>query len=207
MTPTDPAAPPACPLPAIAFVVARTPNGVIGCDNRLPWRLKSDLKRFRALTMGHAVVMGRKTFASIGKPLPGRENVVVSRDSAFAADGVTVCPDIPAALGHAEAWSLAQGRDTVFVIGGEALFTALQDAVDCVHLTVVEADIAGDVHFHMAFPAAAWRASAPERVPEGADDAFASVYQRFDRIAPRRRSGGLAAPSANHAMDKPAPFC
>ena len=92
-------------------MVARTPGGVIGCDNRLPWRLKSDLKRFRALTLDHAVIMGRKTFDSIGRPLPQRENVVVSRDASLAIDGVTVCPDIPAALHHAEAWSRAHGRD------------------------------------------------------------------------------------------------
>lgn len=179
--------------PAIAFVVARTPDGVIGCDNRLPWRLRSDLRRFRALTLNHAVIMGRKTFDSIGKPLPGRENIVVSRDGALAIGGVTVCPDIPAALHHAEAWSREHGRDQLFVIGGEALFAALEDRVDRVHLTEVEADIAGDVHFRMAFPPSEWRVSAPERVAEGADEEFASVYRVFERITPRRRSGDTAA--------------
>ncbi|CUU43473.1 Dihydrofolate reductase [Blastochloris viridis] len=174
-------------------MVARTPQGVIGCDNRLPWRLRSDLKRFRALTLHHAVIMGRKTFESIGKPLPKRENIVVSRASSLGVDGVTVCPDIATALRHADAWSLANGRDRVFVIGGEALFTALQDAVDCVHLTEVEADIPGDVFFRMAFPPAEWRASVPERVARSEDDEFGSVYRRFDRIEPRRRTQGAAA--------------
>ena len=170
---------------AIAFVVARTPSGVIGCDNRLPWRLKSDLRRFRALTLGHAVIMGRKTFDSIGKPLPQRENVVVSRDASLNIEGVTVYPDIPAALSHAEAWSRAHGRDQLFVIGGEAVFAALEDRVDRVHLTEVDADMAGDVYFRMAFPPSEWRASEPERVAQGADEAFASVYRVFERINPR----------------------
>jgi dihydrofolate reductase len=172
--------------PAIAFVVARTPAGVIGCDNRLPWRLRSDLKRFRALTLNHAVIMGRKTFDSIGKPLPQRENIVVSGDGSLTIDGVTVCPDIPTALGHAEAWSRAHGLDQLFVIGGEALFVALQDEVDRVHLTEVDADIAGDVHFRTAFPPSEWRASEPERVAKGADEEFDSVYRVFERITPRR---------------------
>jgi dihydrofolate reductase len=171
--------------PAIAFVVARTPDGVIGCDNRLPWRLRSDLKRFRALTLNHAVIMGRKTFESIGKPLPQRENVVVSRKASLALEGVTLCPDIPSALSHAAAWSRAHGRDRLFVIGGEALFAALADQVERVHLTEVEADIAGDVYFRMAFPPSDWRASEPERVAKGADEEFDSVYRVFERINPQ----------------------
>src|ERR1700722_8605981 len=95
----------------IALIAAIAENGVIGRDNTLPWRLKSDLAHFRAVTMGKPVVMGRKTFLSIGKPLPGRTTIVVSRDRGFSAPGIVVAPNLEAALAAAQGDALRRGAD------------------------------------------------------------------------------------------------
>src|SRR5205085_12058385 len=107
---------------AIIFIVARAENGVIGRDNALPWRIKSDMQHFRALTMGKPVLMGRKTFASIGKPLPGRSNIVISRDPHFSASGIMVAPDVERALSVGRGEALRQGSGAIAVIGGAEIF-------------------------------------------------------------------------------------
>src|SRR5579872_5059594 len=106
----------------IILVAAIAENGVIGRGNALPWRLKSDMQHFRAITMGKPVVMGRKTFLSIGKPLKGRSNIVVSRDPQFAAPGIVVAPSIEAALAAARGDALRRGADSIAVIGGADLY-------------------------------------------------------------------------------------
>lgn len=116
-------------------------NRVIGRDNALPWRLPADLAYFKRVTLGHPVIMGRRTWESIGKPLPGRHNIVVSRDPAYRAHGATVVHSL------AEAWRVAGEAQEAFVIGGTSLFAeALPDA-DRIHLTEVEAEVEGDTHF------------------------------------------------------------
>src|SRR5580692_11943085 len=102
----------------ITLVAALAENGVIGRDGTLPWRLKSDMVHFRALTMGKPVVMGRKTYLSIGKPLPGRTTIVVSRDPAFAAPGIVVASSLDAALAVARGDALRRNVDTIVVAGG-----------------------------------------------------------------------------------------
>ena len=114
-------------------------SGVIGRDNTLPWHLPEDLKRFKRLTMGKPIVMGRKTFESIGKPLPGRENIVVTRDTNYQRDGVTVVHDPDGAL------RAAGGAPEIMVIGGAELFRALLPRAGRIHLTRVHGNIAGDV--------------------------------------------------------------
>ena len=126
--------------PQIVFVVAVARNGVIGRDNKLPWRLKADLAHFKATTMGRPILMGRKTWESLGRPLPGRRNLVVTRDADYAAPGAEVFSDIDTAL-H------AVGSDKVCVIGGAELFRQLMDRVDLLVLTEVQADVPGDVYF------------------------------------------------------------
>src|SRR6202040_1162317 len=116
-----PAPAPATPLPLV-LVAAVAENGVIGQGGGLPWRLKSDLRNFRAITMGKPVVMGRKTYLSIGKPLAGRTNIVVSRNRDFAAPGVIVAPGIEAALAAARGDALRRGADAIAVIGGADLY-------------------------------------------------------------------------------------
>jgi dihydrofolate reductase len=106
----------------VSLVVAVARNGVIGVDGGLPWRLSSDLKRFKANTIGRPVIMGRKTFQSIGKPLPGRENIVVTRDKAFAPEGVHVCGTIDAAMQLARQKARDAGVAEICVIGGGELY-------------------------------------------------------------------------------------
>ena len=126
------------PPPTITIVVARAINGVIGRDNRMPWHIPGDLKRFKALTMGSVMVMGRKTFESLPGLLPGRRHVVMTRDPAWRAEGAEVAHDVDSAL------ALAAG-EPVSVIGGAAVFALFEPLADRIELTEVLAEIEGDV--------------------------------------------------------------
>jgi dihydrofolate reductase len=123
------------------LIVAVADSGVIGRDNALPWHLPDDLKRFKQLTLGKPIVMGRRTFESIGKPLPGRQNIVVTRDSNYRAGGVTVAHGAEAAV------AAAAGAAEIMVIGGAELFRVFLPCATRVHLTRVHADVAGDVRW------------------------------------------------------------
>jgi len=123
----------------ITLIVAVADSGVIGRDNTLPWHLPEDLKRFKRLTMGKPMVMGRRTFESIGKPLPGRLNIVVTRDTNYRREGVTVVHDVDGAL------RAAGVAPEVMVIGGAELFRALLPRAGRIHLTRVHGNIEGDV--------------------------------------------------------------
>ncbi|MBK7396691.1 MAG: dihydrofolate reductase [Myxococcales bacterium] len=126
----------------LAIVVAVARNGVIGKDGGLPWRLPEDLKHFRAVTTGHTIVMGRKTWDSIGRPLPHRRNVVVSRDPGLVLAGAEVAPNLEAAL--ALAW---QTDDEPRVIGGATIYAAALPAATVLHLTEVDQEVEGDTFF------------------------------------------------------------
>jgi dihydrofolate reductase len=129
-------------MPAeIVIIVAIARNGVIGRDNALPWRLKADLKFFRAATTGHTIVMGRKTWESLGRPLPQRHNVVISRNPAYHAEGATVVTSIDQAL------ALAAQDDRAFVIGGAEIYRQALPRADRLLVTRVEAEVGGDTHF------------------------------------------------------------
>jgi dihydrofolate reductase len=125
----------------VAIIVAVSANGVIGRDNDLPWRLSADLARFKRLTMGHHLIMGRRTFASIGRPLPGRTTVVLSRGRPELPDGVLLASSLDEAL------ALCSGDDQVFVAGGAAVFAECLPRADRVYLTRLHADFEGDVVF------------------------------------------------------------
>lgn len=131
----------------IAIIVAMAENGVIGRDNGLPWHLPEDLKHFRRLTLGKPVLMGRRTFESIGRPLPGRTNIVLSRQAGFRADGVLLAADLDSALALAEAQARADGVDELMVIGGAALYAEALPRADRLYLTRVHAAVAGDARF------------------------------------------------------------
>jgi dihydrofolate reductase len=133
--------------PPLALVVAIAENGVIGLNNRLPWHISSDLKHFRALTLGKPLIMGRKTFASVGRVLPGRETIVVSRDPAFAPAGVIVAKSIEAALELAQARAKVLGADEIIVAGGAEIFAALIDRIDRLYVTFVALSPPGDAFF------------------------------------------------------------
>lgn len=130
----------------IALIAALARNGVIGRDNQLPWRLSADLQHFRRLTMGKPIVMGRKTWASLGRPLPGRRNIVVTRDMAFGCEGCVVTHSIDEAL------SAAADSDEVMIIGGAELYAQALARADRLYLTEVGAQVEGDVRFPVIDP-------------------------------------------------------
>lgn len=139
---------------SIELVVAVAENRVIGRDGDLPWRLPDDLKHFKQLTKGHAVVMGRRTFESIGRPLPERLNLVLSRTADDLGNGVEVVHS----LEEAEARAANAGHQRLFVLGGESVFADALPRADRLHLTLVHADIQGDTH---------WPGPMPEPCPPG----------------------------------------
>lgn len=127
--------------PRLILIAAVARNGVIGRDNGLPWRLKADLKHFRATTMGHPILMGRKTWESLGRPLPGRRNLVLSRHPDLPAPGAEVFADLDSAL------QAAHDAERVFVIGGADLYRQTLGRADGLLITEVWADVDGDAHF------------------------------------------------------------
>lgn len=152
--------------PAVCIVVAMARNRVIGRNGDLPWRISADLRYFKAVTMGKPVIMGRKTFESIGRPLPGRTNIVVTRNAGFAAEGVRTAPDLGAALRIASDVARGDGVDEVMVIGGGALYAAALPGTARLYLTEVDAAPDGDVRFP-EFDRAQWREVRRDR--HGAD--------------------------------------
>lgn len=160
------------------LIAAVAANGIIGRNNALPWHLPEDLKHFKAATLGHPVVMGRKTWESLGRPLPGRENVVVTRDDAYAAPGATVRTSLEAALAHAAA---APGGDEVFLIGGAELYrqALAQNLVDRLVLTEVDLAPEGDAHFP-AWERGQWRET--DRQAHTGADGTAYAFVTYERI-------------------------
>jgi dihydrofolate reductase len=167
---------------ALVLVAAVAENGVIGRDNALPWRLKSDMQRFRARTWGKPVVMGRKTFQSLRRPLPGRTNIVVSRDRGFFAPGVVVAADVRAALESARGDALRRGADEIAVIGGAEIYAATLPIADCLDLTLVKARPEGNVRFPPIDPQA-WREIERSEHKAGLDDAADFAFVTYQRAA------------------------
>jgi len=159
----------------LVLVVAVARNGVIGAGNQLPWRLPDDLRRFKALTLGKPVLMGRRTFESIGRPLPERRNVVVSRQATLLA-GCTLVESVAAAL------SLLAPAPEVMVIGGAQLYRECLDRCDTIHMTRVHADIEGDVYFP-ELPSGQWREELLEQHPADARHAHAFSFLELTRVS------------------------
>ena len=157
----------------ISLIVAVADSGVIGRDNGLPWHLPDDLKRFKRLTMGKPIVMGRKTYASIGKPLPGRHNIVVTRDPNYTREGVTVVHDVDAAL------RVAGDAAEIMVIGGAELFRLLLPRAGRIHLTRVHGNIEGDA----MWPALDDTWQVIEREAHAADErhAFSMTFEVWEK--------------------------
>lgn len=151
----------------ISLIAAVAANRVIGINNGLPWRLPNDLRHFRLTTTGHAVIMGRKNYESIGKPLPDRTNIVVTRNRDYAAPGCVVAHSLPEAIA-------AAGADTeIFVIGGAEIYAQALPLARRMHLTLVHADVAGDAYF----PEFDWNAwQLVSREDHNVDDRHAYPY-------------------------------
>ena len=148
--------------PAISMIVARSRNHVIGRDNQMPWKISADLQFFKRVTMGHPVIMGRKTWESIGRPLPGRRNIVVSRNADYEATGGELVGSLEEALK-----SLSE-FERVFVIGGEQLFTQAFPKADRLYITEIDLDIDGGDSFFEVPNASDWQEV--ERTPGSEGD-------------------------------------
>lgn len=158
----------------ISIVVAHSTNNVIGKDGGLPWHLSEDLKRFKALTMGKPIIMGRLTYESIGRALPGRQNIVITRQSAFDAEGCDVvsCP--------ADALQIAGTAEEVMVIGGGHIYTQFLRRTDRIYRTVINADIVGDTFFPELAPAD-WATAQSEEFSANDDRKWNFTFEVLDR--------------------------
>ena len=167
----------------IVLIVAVADNGVIGSRGALPWRLKSDLRRLKALTLGKPVVMGRKTFASIGRPLPGRTDIVVTRDASFRSPGAVVTTSFADARAVATGDALRRPAGEIAVIGGAEVYAQWMEYADRLEITEVHARPEGDTYF-AAIDAAFWEEVARVRYPAGPDDSADFSYVTYRRRKP-----------------------
>jgi dihydrofolate reductase len=159
-------------MPTISLVVAYTRNRVIGRDNQMPWHLPGDLAHFKRTTLGRPILMGRKTWESIGRPLPGRQNIVITRNAAYEAVGATVVGSLDAAL------AAAADADEIFVIGGAEIFKDALGRASRLVATEIDADIDGDTWFP-ALPTNEWKEV--ERLPQPADNGLSYSFVTYAR--------------------------
>jgi dihydrofolate reductase len=157
--------------PLLSAIVAMSENRVIGKDNTLPWHLPADLKHFKEITTGHFIIMGRKTFESIGKPLPNRSNIVLSRDINYQAPGCETVSTIDEALRMAEA---AQ-QNEIFIIGGAEIYRQLLPTIERLYITIVHCNIGGDAWFPELSPTE-WQEVSRERREADEKNAFAYSF-------------------------------
>ena len=155
--------------PAIVIVVAVADNGVIGADGGMPWRLSGDLRRVKALTMGKPLIMGRRTYESIGRPLPGRKTIVLTSDPAFDVENVTVVADFDAALDAARMAAAEMGTDEIIAFGGAGIYALALPVAERIELTEIHARPEGDTLFP-EFERGEWREVSREIHPGGPDE-------------------------------------
>lgn len=167
------------PTLPLALIAALADNRVIGIDNRLPWHLPADLRHFKAVTLGKPIIMGRKTWDSLGRPLPGRLNLVVSRQPGLVLDGAEVFASLEAAIARADAWARAQGVDELMLIGGAQLYALGLAQAARLYLTRVHLAPEGDAFFP-AFDESDWQRVASE-AHEADGEAPAHAYETWER--------------------------
>lgn len=164
----------------LALIAALARNRVIGRDNQMPWHLPADLKHFKAKTLGKPVIMGRKTWDSLGRPLPGRLNLVVSRQEHLSLDGAEVFGDLDSALARADAWAKEQGVDELMLIGGAQLYEQALPLAERLYLTRIELAPEGDAFFP-EFAEGEWQRVAEEAHPADGDRP-AHVFEEWRRL-------------------------
>ncbi len=164
----------------IVLIVAVADNGVIGADNAIPWRLKTDLQRFKALTTGKPVVMGRRTFLSLRRPLPGRTNIVMTRDASFRANGAVVTTSLDQALDVAKGDALRRFVTEIAVIGGAEIYAQWIALADRLEVTEVHVAPQGDTRF-APIDKAAWEEVARTENQPGPDDSAAFSFVSYRR--------------------------
>jgi dihydrofolate reductase len=166
----------------VSLLVAMDDRRGIGYENRLPWRLSADLKRFKALTMGHHMIMGRRTYESIGKPLPGRTSIVLTRNPEWRSEGVIRAGGLEEALEVAR----RSGEDEAFIIGGGVVFVQALDLADRIYLTEVRTDGPADTFFP-EYEVSLWEEVHCEKIAQDENNQFPTVY----RILERKRGSGF----------------
>ena len=159
----------------ISAIVAISKNNVIGRDGHLPWHLSADLKRFKAITTGHSIILGRKNYDDIGRPLPNRKNYVLTRNVAFKAPGCVVCNSLAQAIESAQ----TAGENECFIIGGAAVYREAMPLVKKMYVTRVLADVDGDVHFPEW--GEGWRKVSEERFEADEKNDFPTVFEVWER--------------------------
>jgi dihydrofolate reductase len=164
----------------IIIVAAVAENGVIGRGNTLPWRLKSDMAHFRAVTMGKPVVLGRKTYQSIGKPLPGRTTIVISRDHSFSAPGIVTAPSLDAALTIARGDALRRGAGAIIIAGGADIYAQALPRTTRLLVTELHKPVEGDARFP-AIDRQIWREGARSEQQPGPQDEAAFAFVTYER--------------------------
>ena len=164
----------------IALVVAVAQNNVIGADGDMPWKLSSDLKRFKRDTMGKPIIMGRKTFDSIGKALPGRLNIVISR-SDFTAEGIVHAKSIESAIFIANGWASEQGASEICVIGGGQIYEHTLPLASKLYVTHVMVEPEGDTHFPQISDKL-WKEVECQEIPKGEKDSAETRYCVYERV-------------------------
>ncbi len=160
----------------VSIIAAMAENGVIGRGGQLPWRLSADLKRFKRLTMGHTVIMGRKTWESIGRPLPGRRMIVVTRQAGYRAEGIEVVGSFDEALAMAQ----SAGAEEVFVIGGAEIYRLALPRADRLYMTLVLAEVEGDAKFPL-IDWDMWARADSESHESDAENEYPSLFYTFER--------------------------
>ena len=162
----------------VNLIAAMAKNRVIGKDNKMPWHLPADLQHFKQVTMRHPIIMGRKTFESIGRPLPGRRNIVISRNQNLSLDGAEVFHSIQEALDSCH----EDGAEEIMIIGGSNLYSQTLDLADRLYLTFIDLDVAGDAHFpdwqHLS-----WQEIARETHSPDEKNAYNYEFVTLERIA------------------------
>ena len=161
----------------ISLLVAMDENRGIGIENRLPWRLSTDLKRFKALTMGHCLVMGRKTYESIGRSLPGRTMIVISRNPEYQANRCLIAHSVDEALNMAK----VSGENEVFIIGGGEVFSQTIEIADRIYLTHVHSQVVADTYFP-EIDASQWMELESANYPAGDNDQYPHTYRILERV-------------------------
>ena len=171
--------------PRLSLIVAKSLNGVIGVDGELPWRLSSDLKFFKKTTLGKPVLMGRKTWESLPFPLPGRPNLVLTRDKGYSAPKAEVFHDVYDMIGRGYELAGLSGQSEVMLIGGAQLYASLLRFVDRMYISEVQTIIDGDAHFP-AVQSSDWSLTEERAMPKGKGDDFAFDIKIFDRRAAKK---------------------
>jgi len=167
---------------SLALIVAASENNVIGKNNQLPWYLPGDLKYFKAITMAKPVIMGRKTFESIGKPLPGRDNIVITRNADYQADGIKVVTSLEEAIELAESITLINSGEEIMIIGGAQIYKQALAMADRVYLTRVHRHVEGDAFFP-ELETDQWQEVAREDIAAEEPNPFDFSYLVLDKVS------------------------